>query len=76
MSSDVKYAYLRVENDSWPSIVMALGCDVNDIPRGLRVKGGTGNIASEIFPTFLLVCIVLQYIQTHIQETFLYKQVA
>ena len=40
MSSDVKYAYLRVENDSWPSIVMALGCDVNDIPRGLRVKGG------------------------------------
>ena len=40
MSSDVKYAYLRIENDSWPSIVMALGCDVNDIPRGLRVKGG------------------------------------
>ena len=40
MSSDVKYAYLRVETDSWPSIVMALGCDVNDIPRGLRVKGG------------------------------------
>lgn len=40
MSSDVKYAYLRVENDDWPSIVSALGIDVNDIPRGLRVKGG------------------------------------
>ena len=40
MSSDVKYAYLRIENDDWPSIVSALGIDVNDIPRGLRVKGG------------------------------------
>ena len=40
MSSDVKYAYLRIENDDWPSVVSALGIDVNDIPRGLRVKGG------------------------------------
>ena len=40
MSSDVKYAYLRIENDDWPSIVSALGIDVNAIPRGLRVKGG------------------------------------
>ena len=40
MSSDVKYAYLRVENDSWPSIVISLGYESERPPRGLRVKSG------------------------------------
>ena len=47
MTSETKsYAYIRVTTDEYPAIVVALGYDDSDRPRGLRV--GSGKTLAEL----------------------------
>lgn len=47
MSSETQsYAYIRVTTDEYPAIVVALGYDDADRPRGLRV--GSGKTLAEL----------------------------